>query len=246
MNTPMACAIIVAGGAGTRFGNPGGKLLVDIAGRPLLSWTIEAFDRTESVDHIVVVCPDNKRAAYKAQAIDPYGFSTPVSFATGGATRQDSTFAGLMAAPDTTKLIAVHDGARPLITPITIDGIVTFVAQHPELAGAICGQRAVDTLKTVAAKDVACGTATPTIVETPDRSHFWTVQTPQVFWRDVLLRAFEQAHVQGFIGTDDASVVEHAGGTVVCFDAPRDNIKVTVPEDLVPVDAIMRSRLSER
>ena len=95
-----ACAIIVAGGTGSRFGNPGGKQLVEIADRPMLSWTIEAFDRTHTIGHIVVVCPEERCAEYRARAVEPYGFETPITFADAGMTRQDSTHAGLVAAPE--------------------------------------------------------------------------------------------------------------------------------------------------
>lgn len=243
MAAALACAVIVAGGSGTRFGNPGGKLLVEIAGRPLLSWTLAAFDQARLVGRIVLVCPDDKRVAYRERAIEPYGLATPISFAPGGATRQDSTRAGLRAVPGEFRLVAVHDGARPLIRPRTIDDVIAFVAGRPDLAGAVCGQPAVDTLKVVAPDHASSSSNAPVIEATPDRARYWTVQTPQVFWRDGIERAFERAEAEGFAGTDDASVAERAGAAVACFQAPRDNMKVTVPEDLVPVDAIMRARL---
>lgn len=231
-----ACAIIVAAGSGTRFGNPGGKLLVEVADRPLLSWTIEAFDRAASIAHIVVVCADEKRAELAAAAVGPFGFTTPLSFASGGATRQDSTRAGLAAAPAELGIVAVHDGARPLIEPATIDASVAALVADPALDGVVCGQPAIDTLKLVGEGSV--------IEATPDRARYWCVQTPQVFHRAILQRAFEAADAEGFTGTDDASLVERAGGRVRCIDAPRDNLKVTVPEDLVPVDAMMRARFA--
>ena len=93
------CAVIVAGGSGTRFGNPGGKQLVNVAGRPLMTWSVMAFDRSVLVGHIVVVCPHERRAEVRRLAIEPFGFTTPISFADAGETRQDSTAAGVDAVP---------------------------------------------------------------------------------------------------------------------------------------------------
>ncbi len=231
------CAVIVAGGVGERFGNPGGKQLVDVCGRPLMSWSIRAFDRAESIEHIVVVCPAERRVAYVAAAIEPFEWATSITFADAGETRQASTRSGVMAAPEGCDFVAIHDSARPLITPAAIDAAVAALAADPELAGTVCGQPAIDTLKLVDAQGV--------IASTPDRSKFWTVQTPQVFDRATMLAAYDAADAEGFCGTDDASLVERAGGRVLCVPTARDNLKVTVPEDLLLVTALMQARLEQ-
>lgn len=231
---PRAAAVIVAGGLGSRFGNPGGKQLVPLAGRPLLAWTIEAFDRAECIEHIVVVCPAERRDEYAAAAVTPYAFATPISFAACGAERQDSTRAGVAAAPAGFDCVAIHDGARPLIRPATIDAAVERLALESDIDGVVCGQPSIDTLKLA---DTAGH-----IEATPDRSRYWCVQTPQVFWRDTVMSAYDAAAAEGFLGTDDASLVERAGGRVLLLDTPRDNMKVTVPEDLALVEAILASR----
>ncbi len=229
------CAVIVAGGTGSRFGNPGGKQLVEIAGRPMLSWTIEAFDRARTISHIVVVCPAERREEMKRLAIDPFGFATPITFADAGATRQDSTHAGLVAAPENCAYVAIHDGARPLIRPETIDDAVHALLEDTELNGVVCGQPAIDTLKIADSVGL--------IDSTPDRSQYWCVQTPQIFSVKALLHAEQVAELTGYVGTDDASLVEEAGGLVRCVNTPRDNLKVTVPEDLPVVEALLRARL---
>lgn len=260
-----ACAIIVAGGSGTRFGNPGGKLLIDVAGKPLITWTLEAFDDASRVSRIVVVCPPAKVDEMRRVAVDPYALATPIEFAPSGAERQDSTRSGLAAVAGDCDIVLVHDAARPLILPETIDAAVGAlelagrpsggprvadapiadgvprVDGHPSdgspcgLDGVVCGQPAVDTLKVV--DEDGC------FVQTPPRAKFWTVQTPQVFWVDSLRRAYEWVDRTGFVGTDDASLVEGMGGRVRGFDSPRDNLKVTLPEDLAPVEAALRARL---
>ena len=118
------CAIIVAGGSGTRFGNPGGKLLIDVAGKPLITWTLEAFDAASRVERIVVVCPPEKTDEMHRAAVAPFGFATPIAFAPSGAERQDSTRNGLDSVPTDCDIVLVHDAARPLILPETIDAAI--------------------------------------------------------------------------------------------------------------------------
>ena len=233
---PPVCAVIVAGGCGSRFGNPGGKQLVNVAGRPLVAWSIMAFDRSCLVGHIVVVCPAEKRAEMRRLAIDPFDFKTPITFADAGETRQDSTASGIDAVPMGFEYAAIHDGARPLITTGAIDNAIQVLLADRSLDGVVCGQPAIDTLKIVDGER---------IVETPPRSMYWAAQTPQIFSVEVMRRAHAAAIAEGFVGTDDASLVERMGGVVQCVASPRDNLKVTVPEDLRPVTAILLGRMSD-
>lgn len=234
------CAVVVAGGSGQRFGNPGGKQLVNVAGRPLMSWSIRAFDRSDKVGHIVVVCPAERRAEMRRLAIDPFDYDTPISFADAGDTRQDSTRAGVHAVPAGFEYVAIHDGARPLITTEAIDHAIDVLVGDRSLDGVVCGQPAIDTLKIVDGDN---------IVETPPRELYWAAQTPQIFSVDAMKRAHAAAIAEGFIGTDDSSLVERMGGRmggrVRCVQSPRDNLKVTVPEDLRPVTAILLGRMAE-
>jgi 2-C-methyl-D-erythritol 4-phosphate cytidylyltransferase len=228
------CAIIVAGGTGQRFGNPRGKQFVEVAGLPMVSWSIMAFDRAPSVASIVLVVPDMRMDEMESDVLSMLTLSTPVTLAPAGATRQESCLSGLRASDPALALVAIHDGARPLITIDAIEDACARLRGDASLAGAVCGQPAIDTLKL--AEDGI-------VVATPDRSVYWCVQTPQVFRRGVVLAAHEQAVREGYVGTDDSSLVEHAGGRVALVAAQRDNIKVTVPEDLRPVEAILEGRL---
>lgn len=230
------CAIIVAGGCGARFGNPGGKQLVNVAGKPLMTWSIRAFDRSAFVSHIVVVCPDDKCAEMKRCAIDPFGFKTPITFASAGETRQDSTRSGVEAVPEGYTYVAIHDAARPLITTEVIDRAICSLRCESDADGVVCGQPAIDTLKVVDGN---------TIESTPERSRYWAAQTPQIFSLETMRRAHAAALADGFVGTDDSSLVERIGGRVLCVSSPRDNLKVTVPEDLRPVTAILLGRMSD-
>ncbi len=239
---PRVCTVVVAGGCGSRFGNPGGKQLVSIAGRPMMTWSMQAFDRSSRIGAIVVVAPRERMEEMRAVAVDPYDFKTPVLFAPAGETRQDSTANGLAAVPKDFDYVAIHDGARPLITTNAIDRAIDALLADPSLDGVVCGQPAIDTLKLV---DPASGGERPVVEETPPRERYWTVQTPQVFSVAALRRAQEAAAREGFVGTDDSSLVERAGGRVALVPCARDNLKVTVPEDLRPVTAILLGRMAD-
>lgn len=226
-------AIVCAGGSGERLGMAGGKQLALVAGRPVLAWTIKALDAAEEVDHIVVVCPSARVDEYRTVAVDPVAPSTPVTFAPSGSSRQESVASGVAAAPVEAELLLVHDGARPLVTPETVASTIDALAANPAAAGAVVGQPAIDTLK-IADHNI--------VTETPDRSRYWTVQTPQTFRAQVLRDAHALAVADGFAGTDDAELVEHAGGRVLLVEGPRDNIKITVAEDIALVEAALAFR----
>ena len=230
------CAIVAAGGLGMRFGDPRGKQYVELCGLPVLDWSIAAFDEAPSVAHVVVVCPEGREPETRA-AVRRLGAHVPVTYVIGGATRQESCLAGLRGVPDGLPIVAIHDGARPLVDVATIEAVIARVRDDASVAGAICAHPSADTLKVV---------EDGIVVSTPDRSRYWAVQTPQVFRLETVLAAHEAAAAEGFVGTDDSSLVERMGGRVACVLGPSDNMKVTVPEDRRPVEAILSGRLAER
>lgn len=228
------CAIIVAGGSGERFGDPRGKQFVELLGLPLVAWSLLAFDRAPSVGALVLVCPAARKAEVRSDVLSRVSLTHEVVLADAGATRQASVLSGLMAAPSTCELVAIHDGARPLIELESIERCLAVVRDDASIDGAICASRTTDTLKIVDADDK--------ITSTPDRSQYWCALTPQSFRRTRILAAHEKALLDGYEGTDDASLMEYAGGVVRVVESPRDNIKVTVPEDLAIAEATLRSR----
>lgn len=225
-------AIVLAGGSGERFGHDGGKQIVEIAGRPTLAWSIMAFDATEDVGLIVVVCPEDRMQEYWALAIDPHNFVTPIVMAPAGASRQESAFSGLEYVPEEYDYVALHDGARPMISPDLITHTINTLKGTIDADGAIVATPAVDTLKVV---------ENGVIMGTPDRRVFWNAQTPQVFRSGVYRRAHASALAGGFMGTDDASLIERMGGKVLVVEGTRDNIKLTVPEDYRMLTAMVKS-----
>ncbi len=219
---PRTAAIILAGGTGERFGQIGGKQLIEIAGKPVLTWSAESFDAVGDIGLIVVVCPQDRIDEYLHRAIDPFPFVTPIVIAPAGATRQESAFSGLEFVPDDFEYVVLHDGARPLVTPDLIDHTIATVKGNIDCDGAVVAHPSVDTLKIV---------ENGVIVGTPDRTVFWNAQTPQVFRTGIYRRAHSAALSEGFVGTDDSSLIERLGGHILVVEGTRDNIKLTVPED---------------
>ncbi|MDR2035457.1 MAG: 2-C-methyl-D-erythritol 4-phosphate cytidylyltransferase [Coriobacteriales bacterium] len=233
---PHTAAIILAGGKGERYGRDGGKQTLELLGKPILTWSAEAFDAVADVGLIVVVCPTERMEEYCHSAIDAFPFVTPVVIAASGELRQESSLAGLNMVGDEFEFVAIHDGARPLITPALIEHTIAAVRGSVDYDGAVVGHPSIDTLKIVSERN---------IIGTPDRSAFWTVQTPQVFRTQVIKEAHRAALTDGFVGTDDSALVERIGGKMALVQGPRNNIKITVPEDTAAVEAGLRKRQQE-
>lgn len=227
---PVAAAIIVAGGEASRFGIAGGKQLAQVAGAPVLTHTIIAFDRAARVGRIVVVCHPERVEEYREIAVDPAGCRTETLLVPGGASRPDSVRNGLAAVGSEWPVVAVHDGARPLVTPGLIDAAIEALLADEALDGVVVGHVSTDTLKRVD-DGMVRGTV--------DRELVWAVQTPQVFRRRRLEEAYSLPVPAS--ATDDASLFESIGGVAV-LEGPRDNIKVTRQEDLAVVEALLSAR----
>lgn len=230
---PKTAAIILAGGTGERFGKEGGKQLVEIGGKPILTWSVEAFDAVGDIGLIVIVCPAERQGEYLSKAVDPFSFATPIVVAAAGSTRQESAFSGLELVPEEFEYVVMHDGARPLISADLITHTIATLKGNIDADGAVVAHPAIDTLKVV---------ENGVIVGTPDRSVFWNAQTPQVFRAGIYRRAHASALSDGFVGTDDSSLIERLGGRVLVVEGKRDNIKLTVPEDYLMLVAAVRER----
>ena len=230
---PKTAAIILAGGTGERFGKEGGKQLVEIGGKPILTWSVEAFDAVGDIGLIVIVCLAERQGEYLSKAVDPFSFATPIVVAAAGSTRQESAFSGLELVPEEFEYVVMHDGARPLISADLIAHTIATLKGNIDADGAVVAHPAIDTLKVV---------ENGVIVGTPDRSVFWNAQTPQVFRAGIYRRAHASALSDGFVGTDDSSLIERLGGRVLVVEGKRDNIKLTVPEDYLMLVAAVRER----
>ena len=228
----MSCAaLIVAAGQGRRFGGSEPKQFVPLAGRPLLAWTLDAFARCPAIDQIVLVVAAAEEERARAVVTEHLG-DRPVTICAGGAERSDSVRAGLNVIGDGASWVAIHDGARPLATPELIAKVVEAAA---ETGAALPALPMRDTVKRADGARVA---------QTIDRAPLRLAQTPQVFSRELLARAYA-AH-DGSPVTDDAQLVEAIGAPIALVPGEPNNIKITVPDDLSQADSIVRRRLPGR
>ncbi|HET9719660.1 MAG TPA: 2-C-methyl-D-erythritol 4-phosphate cytidylyltransferase [Solirubrobacteraceae bacterium] len=220
----MAVALIVAAGSGERLGFGRPKALVAVAGQPMLHWSVAALRRVKGVRQIVVALP--------ADALDQAPTGT-VAVA-GGEARSQSVAAALGAAGDGDPVI-VHDAARPLATPELFEAAL----RELERTGAdavVSASPVTDTIKQVEH-------TTLRVERTLERSRLWAVQTPQVFRRRVLEQHLLAAGPDRLAtATDDAWLIEQAGGSVVVLPAPPDNLKITTPQDLQLVELLLARR----
>lgn len=197
--------------------------------KPVLAHTLEAFERTEIISEIIVVIHRDDHDIFE-ECIRPYGFRKLAAVADGGDDRQASVYNGLARVSPDAEIIAVHDGARPLVTPQIIASSVLVAAA----CGAACvGVPVKDTIKKVNSDRF--------VLDTPERSLLWTIQTPQTFQRDILVKAHEKAFSESFRGTDDSVLAERMGNSVRMVMGSYTNIKITTAEDLVFAEAFLKA-----
>ena len=216
----MALALIVAAGSGERLGAGVPKAYVELAGRPLLRWSLDALAATPSVERIVIAVPPGMADEHVAAG------GLPTQLVAGGSSRSDSVRLALAAAAGPADgLVLVHDAARPLLTPELAEQVIAALGADPGADGAIAAAPVTDTIK-------RAGREGGTVRETLDRGELWAVQTPQVFRREALEGA-QQVDAQTLASaTDDAWLVEQNGGKVLVVPSPAENMKVTTPFDL--------------
>lgn len=208
--------IVVAGGKGLRMGSELPKQFLDLAGKPVLIRTLEAFHRHDAGIKIILVLPESHQQ-YWQTLTKQIAFDIPVKIVTGGATRFQSVKNGLSAL-EGEGLIAVHDAVRPLVDPKIIENTYNSAEQNGAAIAVVKLKDSVRLLEGHQSKAVP-------------RENYRLVQTPQVFQSDLLKRAYAQPYHADF--TDDASVVENLGLQVALVEGSYKNIKITTPEDLV-------------
>ncbi len=222
--------LIAAAGSGRRMGAAGNKLLLEVAGRPVLAWTLDAALACKAIRWIGIVGQpvDADPIAAIVAAAQP---DRPVEWILGGDTRQDSVSRGLAALPAGAEGVLIHDGARCLVEPELLERCVEAVAGG---AAVIAATPVTDTIKQVDGNG--------TITATPDRSALWAAQTPQGFPVAQLREAHATATAEGWSVTDDAALFERLGLPVQVLQAPPSNIKLTTPFDLTIAEAVLAAR----
>lgn len=217
------CAIIVAAGESRRM-NGVDKILTPLAGKPVLEWSIEAFQKNARIDRIILVNSQKNLAPVRCLVIDKK-WSKVAEVCLGGERRQDSVAAGLKLL-EQCDWVVIHDGARPLLTQ---DLIERGLAAAQETGAAVAAVPVTDTIKLAGDDRI--------VIETLPRSNLWAVQTPQVFRLNVLKAAYQQARRDV---TDDSSLVEQAGGKVKLYLGSYANIKITTPHDLAVAELLIK------
>lgn len=222
------CAIIVAAGKGTRMGKGINKLFLKIKDKPLLAYTLEAFEKNKYIDSIILVSAKNEVEYCRSEIVLKYSISKVKKIVCGGENRQQSVLNGLNATKEC-DIVLIHDGARPFVShKIICDGI-----KYASIYGACaCGVKPKDTIKVK--NDVGFSDYTL------DRNKLFCVQTPQSFKRDIIINAHKDIINKDISVTDDTMVVEICGYNVFLYEGSYTNIKMTTPDDLLLGERILR------
>jgi 2-C-methyl-D-erythritol 4-phosphate cytidylyltransferase len=226
-----AIALIPAAGSGMRMGSTIKKPYLLLANRPMLYHTLAALDRAPSVGRIIIAVAPGEEACCETEVVRKFPFKKNMTIIAGGEVRQESVRRLLEQVPQDAALVLIHDGARPLIT---VDLIERALAETKKWQATVA---AVPVKDTIQATDEA-----GFIQQTLPREQLWSIQTPQTFELQLIREAHQKAIKDGFIGTDEGSLVTRLGRPVKIIMGAYDNIKVTTPEDLIFAEALLKRR----
>ena len=223
-------AIILAAGEGKRIGGRVSKSFLSIAGRPLVLRTLDRFFATRSIEKVILVVADKElRQSQMLLQNDPNLSHRPWILQAGGASRQESVRRGLEKLDSDCEIVVIHDGARPFVSFALIDHCVD---EAYRVGAVVIGVPARDTIKVVSEEHW--------VQTTLARNTLWEIQTPQVFRKEVITEAHDWGLRQAIEATDDAMLVEGIGKPVFLLEGERTNIKITMPEDIVLAEALLR------
>ncbi|MFT4577775.1 MAG: 2-C-methyl-D-erythritol 4-phosphate cytidylyltransferase [Nitrospinales bacterium] len=213
------CAVVPAGGAGTRMGGTVPKQFQELSGKPILYYTLKTLQNCGLISELILVVPEKE---YDKACVDWLGKPEIVTkVVIGGEKRQDSVYNGFCEVSPQTEIVLVHDGVRPFLSHRMIQESVDVAREY---GAAITAIPVHDTIKRVDASGL--------VSQTVDREGLWRVQTPQVFRYELLQEAFKKANSEKFYGTDEGTLIEHLGKPVKVVEGSEQNIKITRPEDL--------------
>ena len=224
----MNGVVIVAAGTGSRMNMGINKQFIKLEGKEIIAYTIEKFYNNSNIEDIVVVVKEDESQFFKKEILDKYNFKN-VKIAYGGKERQDSVYNGLKLLDEKCDVVLIHDGARPFVSDKIIDKSIEEAKEHKAI---VVGVPVKDTIKVI--------DNDKNIVDTPNRSVLWAVQTPQTFDYNILIDAYKDAFKNKFYGTDDAMLVERIGYKVKMLEGSYNNIKITTQEDLNIGSQILR------
>ncbi|MDD3030867.1 MAG: 2-C-methyl-D-erythritol 4-phosphate cytidylyltransferase [Atribacterota bacterium] len=227
-------AIIAAAGNGERLDSCDSKMLVNIAGKPLLVHTLNVFEKSEKIDEIVLVVHKKDLKKIEKEVIEKNKYQKLSKIVLGGFTRQESVFKGLQAIKENNGRVCIHDGARPLIEEWMIERTIEEVDTHE---GAIMAVPVIETIKKVIIGEML-------VKETVNREEYWIVQTPQAFNIKYAKNIYKRAIEEELSVTDDASIAEHYDGKVKIIPGSRENIKITTSIDILLAEILIKKRLN--
>jgi len=230
----MVYAIIVAAGKGIRMSDSVRKQYIALDGMPMLSRTLGVFNHCDLIDRIIVAVPEDDIDFCRNEIIPAANMGKDPILVIGGARRQDSVYNSLKTIETDDGVVLIHDGVRPFVNPEHLVACIKGAQKH---GACILGIPAFDTVKHVNAKNE--------IIQTQKRDRLWLAQTPQAFQLQLIKKAHEIAKKEGFMGTDDASLVERLGGVVKIIPGSRSNIKITNQEDLKLAQALLQISASD-
>ena len=224
----MVTAIIVAAGKSERMGGGTDKAFLSLGPKPVVAWSLLAYEKNTDIDKIILVVRKDQLTAAKAVA-KMFGISKLFKIVPGGTRRQDSVQAGLKEVDVDTRIVVVHDGARPCVSQEVLSEVIKSARRG---GAAVSGCRIRDTVKIV---EKGC-----TVSSTFDRAKLWAVQTPQAFPCSMIRKAYAAVEAQKIEVSDDSQAVEIAGESVKICESDKPNIKITTPEDLQVAAAILK------
>ncbi len=220
-------AVIPAAGAGKRLGGERPKLLVELLGKPILIHTLEIFENCPFVDSVIVAVCSDYLSEYR-RIISASSLKKIKSIVIGGSTRAESVARGLQSLDEKTEIVVIHDGARPLASPVMIQ---QAISQCQTCRAVVVGVPVKSTIKRVDPHHFI-------VKETLERKSLWEIQTPQVFQKDLIVEAYKK--MKAVPVTDDASLVEQLGVPVTILPGEYTNIKITTEEDLILAETFLK------
>ena len=227
----MVTAIFPAAGQSRRMHSKKNKNFLQIKDQPILIHTLKKFSKSDKIDKLIIAAaPDEVEIVKKM--LQKIADLKPFQVVAGGSERQYSIANALKFIDDDCEVILVHDAARPMVTVETIDKVVDMAKLH---GAAIAAVKEKNTIKIVNDDDF--------VIDTPPRSTLVSVQTPQGFRKEIILKAYEQAKIDNFLGTDDSSLVERLGYKVKIVQSDYKNIKLTTPEDIIIAEAFLKEEV---
>lgn len=222
--------IIAAAGMSNRMGSKMNKQFLAVGGKPILAHTIEKFESSRLIDEIIIVSKEEEIEYCRKEIVRKYKFNKVTNIIRGGQERQDSVYNGILALNEKADIVLIHDGARPFVKKENIEDGIKATIEH---GACVIGVPVKDTIKVVEKENIN---------HTPPRVNLWAAQTPQCFYKELIIKAYEKARGDGYLGTDDSSLVERLGHDVKMVMGSYENIKITTPEDLVLAESLFKEK----